>query len=370
MKKISIILLHLNHGGIEKQTITMANELSKNYEIEIISVYDFNNVAYKINDNIKVKYLTNLKPNKDVIIKFLKLKKFYKLTLECIKSLKILITANKNLKKFIKKSDSDIIFTTRIKHAEILSKYGNSKKIRVTQEHNYVSDKRTLKKYKKISHKLDNLVLMTQISKNEFKKYFPVEKIKVIPNMLDKIPKKKSTLNNNTILGVGRLHPVKAFDEMIEVFNIVCKTNNKLKLKIVGDGSERAKLQKIIDNYKLNDKVVLTGMLSAQEVENEMLNSSLYLMTSLRECFPMVILESNACGVPVISYKIKSGPLETIKNGYNGYLVKNLNREEMAKKIIDYFSNNNKIVFSNNCREFSNNFLSSRVVDQWKEIFK
>lgn len=40
MKKITFLMLHLNYGGIEKQVTTLANELSKEYKIEIISLYN------------------------------------------------------------------------------------------------------------------------------------------------------------------------------------------------------------------------------------------------------------------------------------------------------------------------------------------
>lgn len=50
MKKITILLLHMQHGGIEKQTISFANELSKKYNVEIISAYSMKkDPAYEVN---------------------------------------------------------------------------------------------------------------------------------------------------------------------------------------------------------------------------------------------------------------------------------------------------------------------------------
>ena len=66
MKKIVLLLLHLQHGGIEKQTITFANELSKKYDVEIISTYSMRKTpAYDVNSNIHIKYLMDDAPNRD-----------------------------------------------------------------------------------------------------------------------------------------------------------------------------------------------------------------------------------------------------------------------------------------------------------------
>ncbi|MEG1141763.1 MAG: hypothetical protein RSE41_04865 [Clostridia bacterium] len=61
MKKITFLMLHLKYGGLEKQTITLINELVKlNYDIKIICVYNIsNNSFYNLDSKVKVKYLLN-----------------------------------------------------------------------------------------------------------------------------------------------------------------------------------------------------------------------------------------------------------------------------------------------------------------------
>ena len=58
MKKVAILLLHMRHGGVEKQSINFANELCKDYEVEIISCYDMlSEPAYQVDNRIKITYL-------------------------------------------------------------------------------------------------------------------------------------------------------------------------------------------------------------------------------------------------------------------------------------------------------------------------
>ena len=91
MKKIKILMLHLNHGGVEKQTITMANALSSDYEIEIISFYKMaEKPSYLINKDIKIKYLYDGKPNRVEFKNYLKERKLFKAFKEGLKSIKIL----------------------------------------------------------------------------------------------------------------------------------------------------------------------------------------------------------------------------------------------------------------------------------------
>ena len=75
-KKITLLLLHLQFGGIEKQTITFANELSKKYDVEIISAYSMKTKpAYEVNENIKIKYLIDDAPNRNEFKEAVKNKK-------------------------------------------------------------------------------------------------------------------------------------------------------------------------------------------------------------------------------------------------------------------------------------------------------
>ena len=66
MKKITILALHLNFGGVESSIVSQANSLCEEYDVELVSIYKMAETpAFKINPKVKVKYLTNLKPNRE-----------------------------------------------------------------------------------------------------------------------------------------------------------------------------------------------------------------------------------------------------------------------------------------------------------------
>ena len=77
MKKVTILALHLGYGGVENAVATLANTLSSKYEVEILSVYRlYNEPAYFLNENVKVTYISNIKPNKKEMTHYLKRKNF------------------------------------------------------------------------------------------------------------------------------------------------------------------------------------------------------------------------------------------------------------------------------------------------------
>ena len=127
MKKITILGLHLNFGGVEQAIVNQANALCNEYEIELIMVYKINEPAFEIDPKVKIKYLTNVVPNKADFLKYLKEKKLIHVLKEGIRSIFILFKKYHSLKKYIKNCNSNIIISSRIEITEQLNKY--SKKI-------------------------------------------------------------------------------------------------------------------------------------------------------------------------------------------------------------------------------------------------
>ena len=373
MKKITILMLHLNFGGIERQTITMANNLCDKYDIEIVSVYNFNNnIAYNINSKIKIKYLLDYGSNKAEVIESLKNRKLFKLLKELCFSAKVLINKKKVLKTFIKNIKTDILFSTRIEFANYISKYYNGEGRTLTQEHNHFGGEEKYGKYfKKATGKIDYIIVMTDYAKKIYCKYVDEGKIKVIPNIIEKIPKKQSKLDNNMILSIGRLEEIKQVDQAIKGFYEANKLNKDLKLKIIGEGLEKEQLKKLVKELKLEENVFFTGLQNDIELTESLQKADTILITSKSECFPMVILEANSFGIPVISYDIPSGPTSMISSE-NGILTEKYNTGKLGQSIIDYYKmdREKKIVMGNKAVEYAKKHVPDQIIPIWESIFE
>lgn len=374
MRKITILLLHMQHGGIEKQTISFANELCKKYDVEIISTYTMKrNSAYEIDDRVKIKYLIDDAPNKTEFKNAVKHFNIIKIIQESVKAFKILYLKKRLMKKEVKKLDTDFVLSTRIEYANMLSKYAPKSVIKMTQEHLHNDSKKYIKKVKKAFKNLDYLIVLAPDSRKNYETWLINNKnIKIveIPNILEEIPKESSKLDGNKLISVGRLHPVKDFKTLINVFSKVLKKIPDASLTIAGGGEEIEELKKLAKNLKIDENVTFTGMISKDEVKRQLLNSDVYVMTSLTECFPMVLLEASSCGLPLIAFDVPVGPKAIIKNEQNGYLIENRNIDEMVQTIINLLNNREKLkIMGEQAKQEAIQYIPDNIMKKWYEIF-
>ncbi|MCX7748856.1 MAG: glycosyltransferase family 4 protein [Clostridia bacterium] len=90
------------------------------------------------------------------------------------------------------------------------------------------------------------------------------------------------------------------------------------KLVLVGDGEDAGELQRIVESCRLSDRVVFTG--SQDQVFKFLHVFDLFILPSITEGLPMVILEAMAAGRPVLSFNVGS-IAEVVRDGVNGYLI-------------------------------------------------
>ena len=373
-RKIVILMLHLQHGGIERQTILFANQLVNKYDVEIISVYSMKKEpAYEVDSRIKIKYLIDDAPNKKEFLDAVKHFKVMLILKEGMKSKKILKLKHDLMLEEIKNLDCDFVLSTRIEYAEMLSEYAPAGIITMTQEHLHDDSEKYVARLKNAIRNLDYLVALGPGSRENYEKWFSDnKKIKIveIPNILEKNSDSISTLSGHTLVSTGRMHPVKGFDDLLKVVKKVSEKFPDVKLNLIGGGEEYDTLKEQAKEMKIDDIVNMPGMVSGEEVNKYMIKSDIYVMTSHTECFPMVLLEASACGLPLVAFDVPVGPKALIKEGYNGYLIKDRDIDKMADRIINLFENQEKMKeLGKNAKENVNQYLPDNVMKKWYGIF-
>lgn len=373
-KKITILMLHLLHGGVEKQTVLFANELVKKYDVEIISVYTMKSKpAYEIDERVKIKYLIDDAPNKNEFVDAVKHFNIVKILREGLKAKKILKLKKNLMIEEIKKLDCDYVLSTRIEYAEMLSDYAPEGVVTITQEHLHDDSEKYVSRVKHGFRNLDYLIVLGPGSRENYSKWLQDNKktkIVEIPNILEKDSEDVSELDGHTMVSTGRMHPVKGFSDLLKVFKLVKDKVPDAKLNLIGGGDEYNKLQEEAKKLGIYNDVVMPGMVSTEEVTKYMLSSDLYVMTSLTECCPMVLLEASSCGLPLIAFDVPVGPKAMIRNDENGYLIENRNLEQMADKIVQLFDNKEKLVKMGRCaKEEVVKYLPQNIMEKWYDIF-
>ncbi len=138
------------------------------------------------------------------------------------------------------------------------------------------------------------------------------------------------------ILGVGRLTAQKNFPLLIRAVARV-RRQRPVRLLILGEGEERAALEALVHDLGLDGCVALPGF-----VDNpfaHMRQAHLFVLSSIWEGLPTVLIEALACGCPVVSTDCPSGPMEILDGGTYGALVPMRDEEALANAIIASLEN-------------------------------
>lgn len=214
--------------------------------------------------------------------------------------------------------------------------------------------------------RFDKFVVLTE----EDRRYWGnLHNITVIPNARTFTPSQTADMENKKVIAVGRYTYQKGFERLIEAWHLIIPDFPDWRLEIVGDGEQRAMLKEMTARYGIENSVVLVP--ANNEIEKHYLSSSVYAMTSRYEGLPMVLLEAQAFGLPIISFNCKCGPSDIVDNGKNGFLVEESDIPAFAsqlRKVMADIELRKKM--SRNALETSKKFSVEPVMSHWMQLFK
>ncbi len=144
------------------------------------------------------------------------------------------------------------------------------------------------------------------------------------------------------ILSVGRLVEVKAQDVLIRALGLMRDRGLEFVCRIVGDGPERDKLDRLIGELELADRVELTGPLFQDDIVAQYDWCHVVALSSKSEGTPMTIIEAMAKGRPAVAPSITAIP-EMIIDGQTGFLTEPGSAEDLAAKLARLAENRNLI---------------------------
>ena len=196
------------------------------------------------------------------------------------------------------------------------------------------------------------------------------DKLICVPNMLDasailqKVEHTPYAKNNLCIVSVGRFAPEKHFENIVPAAKALQAMNLAFMWHIVGDGSERARVEILITENGLKDYVILEG--SKTNPYPYMKYADLFVHPSYIESQGLTVLEAMALGVPCVVTKSR-GPCEFIEDGINGLLTEQ-SPESLAEKVLSILTDKTlyqSIKENTVCPE---QFAPDRVMKQIEEL--
>ncbi len=219
----------------------------------------------------------------------------------------------------------------------------------------------------RVVSRFDRFVVLTQ----EDKTYWGnLPNIQVIPNARTFSFEKPAALTHKTVMAVGRYDYQKGFERLIAAWKQVCSKVDGWKLEIIGDGPLRQQMLQQIEENGLSDSVILKK-LPADQMKDAYTNASIFALSSRYEGLPMVLLEAQAAGVPIVSFNCKCGPKDLIEDGVSGFLVEEGDIEGLANKLVSLMEDEalrqkmGKAAYQN-----SDRYTEDAIMKQWQDLFQ
>lgn len=356
--KIAFLIYSLSSGGAERVVSALSNSLTDIYDVTIITFYN-TEPFYKLSNKITLLSLNDSAQNN--------LKGLSKLTLHFrnIKSLMFLLKQHKIqlLIGFMPTANIYSVLTCRFLLKSYAIKYIISERIHP----DYNTMNAFWYKLRQLTYPYCNaLVVQTQAIKDCFIKYVSASKIHIIKNPLSEhLALDKSVTKTPTILNVGRLEYQKNQELLIRTFSKINAPN--WKLIIIGNGSLKAKLTKLIEALNINDRVTLID--STKSISKFYNSSSIFVSTSRFEGFPNALTEAMHFGLPCIATDCPSGPSELIDNSINGFLIPLDNDVELYNKLNTLINDTVlRKTLGKQAQLATQKFSSEIISSQWQQL--
>ncbi|MCM3650420.1 glycosyltransferase [Metabacillus litoralis] len=366
-KKLLFVIDSLTIGGAEKSLVSLLNLIdSSKYEIDLLLIkrggdlekyvpsyinilpvpkyfssienkLTFENLYYRIKTSLNLRvnnYKKNVLHSEQVVFKSINkiispLNKMYDVAIAYSQGMPTYLVVNKvKASKKLAWINTDYVNTLYDKELDYKS-YSKIDKIIAVSEHTKSSVSQLREEYK---NKVD---LVLDI---------------VDPKMIDKMSLEedaeefdKSLVN---ILTVGRLVTAKGYEKAIEVAKLLKHAGYKFKWFSIGEGPERKKLQKLIEEYELQDYFIFLGKKVNPYIY--MRNCDIYVQTSIKEGFGLTVSEAKILKRPIVCTSFPTAKeiiqnevdgliveydIESIYNGVKKYLDEKSFKEKVLKKL-------------------------------------
>lgn len=237
--------------------------------------------------------------------------------------------------------------------------------------------------YMKILHKLYNLsdgiicvseymrknLLLLPMIKNRDKIYVVYNGIDT--NIFKPNVKPQKLKNDKTILYVGRVAKEKGIQFAIRSLPEIVKEVETIKLIVVGRGDYIDNLRSLAKRIGVEKYVLFTGGLRHSDLVNYYNIADVFVLPSIRESFPLVLLEAMACKRAIVASRTGGIP-EIVEDGINGYLIPVGKIKQLAKKIIYLLKENGsrKKFGENGRKKVLEKFTLDKMLDDTEKVFK
>ncbi|MEU8244489.1 glycosyltransferase family 4 protein [Actinoplanes missouriensis] len=311
-------------GGTNRTVINLATELSRNHDVEIVSILrrlekpmleipsrvsvvglvDLRKGTADSTDS-RMREVSRLTPHDEEFFRF-----YSRLT-------------DERITNYLRSKPYDVVVGTRSALNLAVARLGRPGSVRIAQEH-MTQDMIPPTVHEEMRRWYPQLSAVTTVTQADAAAVRAVlgdtaPPVVAIPNSVPKPGLEPARGDQKIVVAAGRLDEIKRYDLLVRAFAKVITERPDWTLRIYGSGGQSRPLGTLIADLGLHNHVFRMG--GYTPLDAEWVKGSIAAVTSDKESFGMTIVEAMRCGLPVISTNCPVGPVEIIKDGVDGVLV-------------------------------------------------
>lgn len=191
--------------------------------------------------------------------------------------------------------------------------------------------------------------------------------VAVMPNPLCVLPEKYSDCSSKNVIATARFCYQKNLDSIIPYWKQIEEKHPDWQLLLMGRGEDEDKMRKAIADNHLKTVKILPY---STDVGSKLINSSVYVLPSRFEGFPLVLLECMSYGVPAVAYDCPCGPSDVIRDGYDGFVTEYMNPQAMIDKVLMLIENEPlRRQMGQRARKDIQRYDLDAIMDKWAKIY-
>ncbi len=360
-------------GGAERVTSSLTRKLAPFYDIHIITffhfknIYDFSGNYHTLNEKIQKKFIFD---KLKLIFRYFKIKSLIRTI-----SPRIIISVGDavNISLIIIKALSHLKIPliasihTNPKMAYRRNDWYFSFLIKLLYNMNYINKIVTISK--DLQEILVNNYNIHQ--KKLITIYNGVELEEINTMSKEEIVNYEQLFNDRYLkyITIGRFNEVKGHIYLFQAFSIVKREIENSKLILIGDGPLKNRYLTYIKRLNLENDIVLLGV--HRNPFKFLINSDVFVLSSIYEGLPTVLLEALACRLPIISTNCITGPREILDNGKYGLLVPIKDPFKLAESMLKLAMDKNLLIeYSNKASYRMKTFDIKISIIKWRKIIE
>ena len=311
-------------GGTIRTTFNTAAALADRHDVEIVSVLRRRDEPeLELDPRVRLRALTDLRPRRrSAPAEWAASRPSRVIHHRDYRYKTFNVLSDVQLLRYLASVRGGVLISTRPGLNLAVARYARRSVVRVGQDHMNLGGYWPELRAAIARHypRLDLVTALTQGSAEEYSDLLgPRTRVELMPNGVTELGTQRADPAARLVASAGRLIRRKGFDRLLMAWARIAHEFPDWRLAVFGGGPDAKKLARLSAELGIEDSVRLPG--NSPRLREELAKASLFVMTSRREGFPMVLLEAMSVGLPVVAYDCPTGPRDIISEGVDGSIV-------------------------------------------------